>query len=122
MPPYVPPWVVRLDTGVRGALVDIDEHPLTGRLGLGYSYLSQRPLPFGVRSDAVTLCDLSLSLRYGVAELGVEIFNLFDAQHAATEHVYPSSWDPDALPSRLPARHIAAGPPRSVLFTLGLTL
>jgi TonB family protein len=120
--PYVPPLVLRLDLGVTQRLGRAFGMPLGARAGLGVSHLAERPLPFGMRSAPVTLCDLSLALRYGVAELGVEVFNLLGAQYAATEHVYPSNWDPNALPSRLPARHIAAGPPRSLLLTLGLTL
>ncbi len=120
--PYVPPWVVRLDTGVNGTLVDIDEHPLTGKLGLGYSYLSRRPLPFGEFADIVSLVDVSGSLAYRNVDVGLSIYNLFDSEYAASELAFVSSFDPTVIPSRLPARHIAAGPPLTVLATLGLTL
>jgi iron complex outermembrane receptor protein len=120
--PYVPPLVVRIDLGARQVLTRIEGHSLDGRLGLGFSHLAPRPLPFQAESAALSLFDASASLRYRAVELGVEAFNLFDLEYAATEHVFASNWQPSEAPSRLPARHIAAGPPRTVLVTLGLHL
>jgi len=120
--PYVPPLVVRLDVGAHHALTKIEGKPLDGRVGIGFSHLAPRPLPFQAESDALSLFDASASLRYRAVELGIEAFNLFDLQYAATEHVFASSWQPSEVPSRLPERHIAAGPPRTVLVTLGLHL
>ena len=41
---------------------------------------------------------------------------------AAEELVYASSFDPTGVPSRVPARHIKAGAPRALMFTLGIDL
>jgi iron complex outermembrane receptor protein len=121
--PYVPPVVLRLDLGTRHTLVDHwGAHPLTGRLGAGFSYLSPRPLPYGEHSDPVGLLDASAGLGWGPIELGVELFNLLDARYAAVEYNFASQWDPDAPRSRLPERHTAAGQPLTVLGTLGVTL
>jgi iron complex outermembrane receptor protein len=120
--PYVPPWVVRADVGVDERLFDLLDQPFRGRLGLGFSLLSPRPLPYGVEADAIGILDVSAGVRWSALELGVEIFNLVDARYASVEYSYASSWDRGAIPSRLPARHFAAGAPLTVQVTLGVTL
>jgi TonB family protein len=121
--PYVPPLVLRLDASIEHALTKIEGAPLGGRVGLGFTHLGPRPLPFDADSDAVSLFDAAASLRYRAVELGIDVFNLFDSEHIATEHVFASNWDADdTTPSLDPVRHIAAGPPRTVLVTLGLHL
>jgi TonB family protein len=121
--PFVPPLVVRVDLGASPTLAaDVGGEPLEARLGLGWSWLSPRPLPYGESSRAVGLLDASASLGWGALTLTLEAFNLLDQQHAASELNFPSSWDPDAPRSRTPARHFAAGPPRALMLTLGVSL
>jgi hypothetical protein len=56
-------------------------------------------------------------------ELSLEGFNLLGRRYAAVEFSFPSDWDPnDGVRPRTPARHIAAGAPRSFLISLGVTL
>ncbi len=121
--PYVPPVVLRLDLGAHGTLLS-DQGPadLTGRAGMGYSYLSRRPLPHGAKAATVSLLDFASELGWGPFTLGMEIFNLLDMRYAATEYNFASNWNPSEPPSRVPARHIAAGAPRTWLFSLGITL
>jgi iron complex outermembrane receptor protein len=121
--PFVPPLVVRLDLGARRTLLSkLGKSPLTGKAGLGYSYLSPRPLPFGARAAPVSLLDASIDLRWSHFGLNLSGFNLLDLQYAATEYNFVSSWDPAAVPSRVPARHVAAGAPRSFFAMLEVTL
>ncbi|MBZ5711553.1 TonB-dependent receptor domain-containing protein [Nannocystis pusilla] len=118
--PYVPPVVVRADVGVDKDLVELKGRPLGLRVGLGYSYLSPRPLPYGQFADPVHLLDASAAVRWSVVEVGVEAFNLLARRWAATEYNFVSDWGTRPVPSLLPARHFAAGPPLSVMGTLAL--
>lgn len=120
--PFVAPVTARLDLAARPELVTWGGAAVRGRAGLGYSYLSPRPLPFGQRAEAVSLVDAVVGARWRELELSLEVQNLFDAAYAATELNFVSHWDPEAVPSRLPARHMAAGAPRTFLVTLGLHL
>jgi TonB family protein len=120
--PFVPPWVIRLDVGAGDDLVDLWKYPLHGHIGLGYTYLGARPLPFGQFADPFSLLDLSARLSWWFLELGFQVFNLLDKQYAGNEFAFVSDWDPLAVPSRLPARHISAGRPRTFFFTLGIRL
>jgi hypothetical protein len=68
------------------------------------------------------LLDASASLRWRFLELGVEGWNLLDRRYAASEFSFVSNWGRPEIPSLLPARHIAAGPPRTFLATLTVSL
>ncbi|MDH5492129.1 MAG: TonB-dependent receptor, partial [Myxococcales bacterium] len=121
--PFVPPLVVRADLGLRHAIWrQLGGAALEARAGLGFSFLSSRPLPYGEYADPLALLDATLGLGWGPLELGLELFNALDARYAAVEYDFPSSWDPEGPRSRLPTRHIAAGAPLSWTLHLGLNL
>jgi hypothetical protein len=121
--PHVPPLLVRADGGIELPLVrGLGGGGLLGRAGSGLTFVSARPLPFGEFSDPVTLWDASAGLGWNVFDLSLDVYNLLGTEHAEREDVYPSSWDPDSARSRLPARHVFAGPPRMFLLQLGVTL
>jgi TonB family protein len=120
--PYVPPWVVRADVSVKHELVSLRDSPLFGHVGTGYSFLSPRPLPFGEFADPVSLFDARAGVSWRNLKLEVQAFNLLDERYAATEFTFVSDWDPSRPPSRVPARHIAAGSPLKILVSLGVTL
>jgi iron complex outermembrane receptor protein len=120
--PYVPPWVLRGDLSARHTLYEVRGAPLEGRAGLGYTFWSKRPLPFSQYSKAVSLLDAALGLAYRALEVEAQVSNLLDAEYAALELSYASNFDPDGVPSRLPARHVLAGAPRTWLLTLGVRL
>jgi outer membrane receptor protein involved in Fe transport len=121
--PFVPPIVVRLDLGARSLeMGSVGPRKLVGRAGAGFSFLSARPLPFGQFADPVALLDTAAGLAWGPLDLGLELFNLFDARYAASEFFFASSWDPESPRTRVPVRHVAAGAPFTWLVTLGLTL
>ncbi|HSN82646.1 MAG TPA: TonB-dependent receptor [Polyangiales bacterium] len=120
--PFIPPWVVRLDIGAGDDLVDLWKYPLHGHVGLGYTYLGARPLPFSQTADPFSLLDLSGRLSWWFLELGFQVFNVFDKRYAGNEFVFVSDWDPESVGSRIPARHISAGRPRTFFFTIGFQL
>jgi len=117
--PYVPPIVVRADVAVTRE-IDLFGAHFDTRLGLGATYLSPRPLPFGRFAENVRLMDLAASIRWKAVELGLDIFNLLDARYAATEYSFVSDWGNREAPSLVPARHFSAGAPRTFLGTLAL--
>jgi hypothetical protein len=114
--------VVRTDASVERPLISAWGKDVVGRFGYGTTFLSPRPLPFGQSSAAVFLLDAQASVRRDFLELGIESTNLLGARYADTEYAFVSNWKSSAVPSQLPARHFTAGPPRQVLFTLGLYL
>ncbi|MCA9603606.1 MAG: TonB-dependent receptor, partial [Myxococcales bacterium] len=120
--PYVPPWVVRLDSKVEEPLFSLGDDAVYGSIGAGVSYLSPRPLPFSEFADPVALVDASMGARWRNLELNIEAYNLFNSSYAASEYSFVSNWDPGAAPSRLPARHVAAGAPFTLLASLGVRL
>ena len=120
--PFVPAWLLRLDVGAENDLVDLGKHPLHGKIGIGYTFLGERPLQFSQQSPPVNLLELGAGLSWGFLELGFQVFNLLDAQYAAQEFVFESNWNPGAPPSDQPARHVAAGAPRTFLFQVGFRL
>lgn len=120
--PFVPPWLVRLDLGAAEDLVNLGERPLRGNVGLGYTFIGERPLAFSQSSPRVNLLDLSAGLSWWFLELGLQIFNVANAQYAAQEFVFESNWDPGTPASDTPARHVAAGAPRTFIFQIGFRL
>ncbi len=120
--PFVPPWLIRLDIGASDDLVDLGEHPLRGYIGVGYTFLSERPLQFSETSPTVNLLELNAGLSWWFLELGFQAFNLLNAQYAAQEFVFESNWNPSTPPPDEPARHISAGAPRTFLFVIGFRI
>jgi iron complex outermembrane recepter protein len=122
--PFVPPVVVRADVSARRILVrSVGGLPLQGRLGVGFSYLSPRPLPYADFAAPVSLLDATAGLDWGALTLSADVFNALDARYAAVEYSFPSDWAPnDGVRPRIPARHIAAGSPFALMVSLGVRL
>ncbi len=119
--PYVPPVVIRLDLGADGPLGELKGGEVSGRVGVGFSYLSPRPLPYGFSADPVALLDASAAVSWGPVELGLSVFNLIGSDYAAFELFYVSDWSGGGVRSRVPARHRMAGSPRTIMGTVGLS-
>lgn len=122
--PFVPPVVLRADAGAHHTFIEnLAGQRFGGRAGLGFSFLSARPLPYGGASEAVALLDATAGLSWGSAELAFELFNALDSRYGAVEYSFPSDWSPgDGVRSRTPARHLAAGAPLSWMLALGVVL
>jgi TonB family protein len=120
--PYVPPLVLRADLGAHGDLFTWLGAAVRGRAGVGASWVSPRPLPFGDSSDAVGLLDVSGSIGWRALTLGVEVFNLLDAEYASSVYAFASDWRQTARASSAPALHFVAGAPRALLLTLEIRL
>ncbi|MBK8255446.1 MAG: TonB family protein [Polyangiaceae bacterium] len=117
--PYVPDVVVRWDGAVFRELPWlIFDHRARAAAAAGISYIGQRALPFGQRSDTIFTADASVTVGYRNFDLTVAATNLFDTQYRLTELNYASDFTSDGPPTLVPARHFAAGAPREVLFTL----
>lgn len=120
--PFVPPVVVRADVGYRRVLTRLGNKPLEGRAGYGMTFLSPRPLPYSETAPAVFLADASLGFRRDFVEISAEALNLLNARYADTEYSFVSNWQTKAVPSMIPARHISAGEPFTLLVTATLYL
>lgn len=120
--PYVPPLVVRADVSYQRPLAKLWGKPLVGRIGYGATFLSSRPLPYAQEAAPVFTVDATAGLRRDFFEVGVDAMNLFNRKYADSEYVFVSDWRSSDIPSLLPARHISAGPPLTILGTLTLRL
>jgi outer membrane receptor protein involved in Fe transport len=120
--PYVPPVVVRLDLAAHYAITTLAGKPVELGTGVGAQYLAPRPLPFGEFGETIVTLDGSIDAHWRNIEASVQGFNLLDRRYPSVELNYVSNWDPSGIPSRIPARHIAAAAPLTVLFSLGVHL
>lgn len=122
--PFVPPVAVRADVGVRRVMLDdVAGKPLGARAGVGYSFLSSRPLPYGDFADPVSLLDLNAGGWWGPLDLTFDVFNALDARYSVVEYSFASDWTPnDGFRSRVPERHTSAGSPFAWRVSLGVTL
>jgi TonB family protein len=119
--PFVPPVVVRADlSGKREQVFVLADRPVSGRLGLGASYLSSRPLPYKEFAAPFLLVDAGGALRWGAVELGLEALNLLNSRYAASVYSFSSNWNTTDLPSLVPTQHISAGAPFSAQASLRL--
>ncbi|MBL8617792.1 MAG: TonB-dependent receptor [Deltaproteobacteria bacterium] len=114
--PYVPPWVVHSNLRYTWA---------AGRAelghGMGFAWISKRPLPQSEWSEPIFTVDLSSELRLGAVELGLSCDNVLNRRYALAEYNY-ASWFPavsgEPFPTRTPERHISPGAPRSFMLSL----
>jgi TonB family protein len=120
--PFVPPLVIRADVSYERDLFKIRGEPLKLHAGYGATFLSPRPLPYDQSGQAVFLVDAAVSVRRTFLEVGVDAVNLLNARYADTELFFVSNWLTRDVPSYLPARHISAGPPLSILGNVTLHL
>jgi len=120
--PYVPQLVVRSDVAVRGRLGHVLGRDLEGKLGGGVEGLAMRPLPFRDTGQNVFLLDAAASIRAREIEVGLDVFNLLDRPFYDGQFTYASNFARSETPSLVPARHVTAGPPRTVFATVTLYL
>ena len=119
--PNVPSALVRVDATARGRLTMLAGRPLTGRIGVGYTYLGRRHLTDSIYGPAYNVVNATGSLRYGGVEAGIDAYNLLTLRYADDEEVYVSNWTvtPAAAPASQ-ATHLVAAPPLTVLGNVAL--
>ncbi len=112
--PYVPPYVGRVDAGYSRKWRGWE-----GQVGLGYTWLAPRPLPYSQFADPVHLVDASASVTRGDVRVRLDVRNLLDTRWHDMEYNFVSQWDPSSH-TPLPQRHIVAGAPRTVMLSLNI--
>jgi hypothetical protein len=120
--PYAPDLVARTDASLFGPVPGVAPlgSPVRGALGLGYSYVGKRPLPYGERSDVISLLDASASLRWRAYQITVTSTNLAGRKYRQGEYNYVSDFHSQPFATLAPARHFTAGEPRAVYATFSL--
>jgi len=114
--PSVPPILFRSDLSVRGPLGKLWELPLSGRLGVGYTFASAQHLSDTVRGPKTNALNIGGEVRSRFVALGVDVYNALGLQVADNSDVYVSNWSlqPGQQPASL-AVHATAAPPTTVL-------
>ncbi|HEY2409250.1 MAG TPA: TonB-dependent receptor [Polyangiaceae bacterium] len=119
--PNVPPILFRADVTARGKLLNVAERAVTGRVGVGYTFLAARHLTDAIVGSSNNVLNANAALRYGSVELGVDAYNLLNLRYADDAEYYVSNWS--VTPgTRLAsaAIHTTEAPPLSVLGTVSL--
>ncbi len=112
--PYIPELVGRADVMAHGALFDwtVGGRPVTGQVGVGFTFVPGRPLPNDVQGDPFYLLDASAEVRFWNFSVGIVGRNLFDLRYRQAEFNYTSNFRGPNLPApRTPQRHFVAGEP-----------
>jgi iron complex outermembrane receptor protein len=119
--PNVPPLLFRADISARGKLMAFAGTPVTGRLGIGYTFLGGKHLTDRVVGPSNHVLNAGTTLRCGHFELGVDAYNLLDLRYADDAEYYVSNWSLEpgtALAS--PAIHLTQAPPLTVLGSMAV--
>jgi hypothetical protein len=119
--PSVPPILFRSDLSVRGPLGKLGSWPLSGRLGVGYTFASAQHLSDTVRGPKTNALNVGGELRSRFIALGLDVYNALGLQLADSSDVYVSNWSqqPGQQPASL-AIHSVAAPPTSALASVSV--
>jgi outer membrane receptor protein involved in Fe transport len=119
--PNVPPVLLRIDVTARGRLTTIWGKSLSGRVGVGYTFLSGRYLTDTLIGPTAHALNAGAGIRYDHLELGVDAYNLLNLRYADDAERYISNWGFSPAQQRLStATHMIAAPPATVLGTASL--
>jgi hypothetical protein len=117
--PEVPPIVLRADVTAHGKLGAVAGRPLTGRIGVGYTFLAGRFLTEAnstIKGPANNILNATASIRYANFELGIDGFNVLNLHYADDQEYFPSNWSVNPGTARASsAVHDTAAPPLTVL-------
>jgi hypothetical protein len=119
--PNVPSILFRTDVTARRTLTRIAGRPLTGRVGVGYTFLAGRHLTDTIVGPSNNVLNAGGALRYGGIEIAVDGYNVLNLRYADDAEVYLSNWSVrpgTALAST--ATHFVAAPPLTVLGSLAV--
>jgi len=117
--PSVPPILFRSDVSVRGSLGKLWQLPLSGRLGVGYTFASAPHLSDTVRGPTTNALNIGGEVRSRFVAVGVDVYNALGLQIADSADVYVSNWSfqPGQQRASL-AIHSVAAPPTTALASL----
>jgi hypothetical protein len=122
--PQVPPVVFRADVTAHGKIVDIAHRPLTGRVGVGYTFVAGRYLTeisTTIKGPANNILNMNGALRYANVEVGLDAYNVLNLHYADDQEYYPSNWSVNpGTPRAYSAVHDTAAPPLTLLGTVAL--
>ena len=124
--PSIPSVLFRTDATARGTLLTYEGHPVTGRLGAGYTLLGGKHLSDEVIGATQNILNATAGVRWQNVEIGLDGYNVLGLRYADDEMVYASNWStaPRATVTSQArasvARHISAAPPRTVLGSVTL--
>jgi hypothetical protein len=114
--PNVPPVLFRADVTVRGTLATLSGAPLTGRVGVGYTYLAGKHLRDNVVGPSNSVLNAGGAIRYRAIEVGVDGYNVLNLRYADDAAYYVSNWSVQpGTPLATPAIHLTQAPPLTVL-------
>jgi outer membrane receptor protein involved in Fe transport len=113
---------VRTDAKIEKTLGSLWSRDLVGRIGVGLDGVIRRPLPYGEFGQNVLLTDATVGVRLKEVELSLDATNLLGQAYYDGQFVFASNFSRSASPSRIPERHVTAGPPRAFYASLTLHL
>ncbi|HEX3696209.1 MAG TPA: TonB-dependent receptor [Polyangia bacterium] len=119
---YVPTLVFREDGALFRELPwNAAGRPFRTSLGVGWTYVGRRALPYNQQSDVISVVDATASVAMGGWEISLAVTNLFDRRYRLGEFNYASDFGCAPEPTLIPARHFTAGAPRGVFVSLSGT-
>jgi iron complex outermembrane recepter protein len=114
--PSVPPLLFRSDVSVRGPLGKLWQRPLSGRLGVGYTFASAQHLSDTVRGPKINALNVGGELRSSSIAVGVDVYNALGLLSADSSDIYVSNWSMQpGQQAASRAIHSVAAPPATVL-------
>ena len=119
--PNIPPVLFRTDATARGRIGTFHGKPITGRVGVGYTFMSGRHLTDTIVGPSSNILNAKAAVRYRGLEVGVDGYNVLGLRYADDAEYYVSNWS--FKPGQQPASeaiHITAAPPVTVLGTVAL--
>jgi len=121
--PYVPSLVFREDAAVFHELPwKIAGKATRGSLGLGWTFVGRRSLPYNQASDVISVVDANAAVGWNGWELGLSATNLFDVRYRLGEYNYASDFHSAPEATLIPTRAFAPGAPRGIFVSLSCNL
>jgi len=119
--PSVPPVLFRSDVSVRGPLGKLWQRPVSGRLGVGYTFASGQHLSDTLRGPNTNALNAGWEVRSSSVAVGLDVYNALGVHGADNSEVYVSNWSrqPGQQAASL-AIHQVAAPPTSVLGSISV--
>jgi outer membrane receptor protein involved in Fe transport len=121
--PYVPTLVFREDAGLFHELPGrLAGAPVRASLGLGWTYVGRRALPYNQTSEVISVVDATAAVASRGWELSLSATNLFDRRYRLAELNYASDFHSAPEPTLVASRHFTAGAPRGLFVSLSKNL